>query len=260
MNHQLPRIPDNDKSEKDLSKDVPPGQKKPSASVASPGPDGTRAAYCWEIFMGNRRFTTFFLRAAVLPLWAAGQAMAHHLPPGMEEADEFADEPFATALSHPFTGVDHWLAALAVGLIVWSWGRKTGLQSGLLFVLAMAGGISAGRSGLRLPLMETGLAVSVILGGCVVAGPRWFSRNAVLALAALTGAWHGMAHGVEIPAAAQGGLYGLGLVISSAGIALMGGGVACLLPAPGERPLLPRLAGGGLAAAGTWLLFSSLAA
>ena len=76
--------------------------------------------------MGKRRLTRLLFRPALLLWWAAGQAMAHHQPPGMEDVDEFADEPFTAALTHPFTGADHWLAALAVGLMVWSWGRKTG--------------------------------------------------------------------------------------------------------------------------------------
>lgn len=208
--------------------------------------------------MRNRRFTPYFLRLAVLPLWAAGQAMAHHLPPGMEDVDEFADEPFTAALTHPLTGADHWLAALAVGLVVWSWGRKTGFQSIALFVLTMAAGIGPGRAGVQLPLMETGLAVSVILPGCVIAGAKWFSSKSVLALAALTGAWHGIAHGLEMPAAAPAGLYALGLTLASGAIALTAGLLATPLPA--SRPALPRWAGGGLAAAGAWLLLSSFAA
>lgn len=208
--------------------------------------------------MRNRRFTPYVLRLAVLPLWAAGQAMAHHLPPGMEDVDEFADEPFTAALTHPLTGADHWLAALAVGLVVWSWGRKTGFQSIALFVLTMAAGIGTGRAGVQLPLMETGLAVSVILPGCVIAGAKWFSSKSVLALAALTGAWHGIAHGLEMPAAAPAGLYALGLTLASGAIALTAGLLATQLPA--SRPALPRWAGGGLAAAGAWLLLSSFAA
>lgn len=208
--------------------------------------------------MRNRRFTPFVLRLAVLPLWAAGQAMAHHLPPGMEDVDEFADAPFTAALTHPLTGADHWLAAVAVGLVVWSWGRKTGFQSTALFVLAMTAGIGAGRTGVQLPLMETGLAVSVILLGCVVAGAKWFSSRAVLALAALTGAWHGIAHGLEMPAAAPTGPYALGLTLASGAIALTAGLLASPLAA--SRPALPRWAGGGLAAAGAWLLLSSFSA
>ena len=222
------------------------------------GVNGTRSAYPDPlIFMRNRRFTPFVLRLAVLPLWAAGQAMAHHLPPGMDDVDEFADEPFTAALTHPLTGADHWLAALAVGLVVWSWGRKTGFQSTALFMIAMPAGIAAGRTGVQLPLMETGLAVSVVLLGCVVAGAKRVSSKAALSLAALTGAWHGIAHGLEMPAAAPAGLYALGLTLASGAIALTAGLLATQLPA--SRPALPRWAGGGLAAAGAWLLLSTFA-
>lgn len=208
--------------------------------------------------MGKRRFTTLLLRLAVLPLWAAGHAMAHHLPPGMDDVDEFAEAPFASAVAHPFSGADHWLAALAVGLMVWSFGRKTGFQSSALFVLAMAAGIAAGRSGFQLPLMETGLAVSVILAGCVIAGSRFFSSKAVLTLATVTGAWHGVAHGLEMPTAAPAGPYALGLMLSSGAIALTAGLIATRLPAA-FRPTLPRWAGTSLVAAGTALLISGLA-
>ena len=209
--------------------------------------------------MGNRRFTPLFLRLSVLSLWATGQAMAHHLPPGMEDVDEFANEPFTAALTHPFTGADHWLAALAVGLMVWSWGRKTGFQSSALFTLAMAAGMVAGRSGFQLPLMETGPAVSVILAGCVVAGAQFFTNKAVLTLAALTGAWHGVAHGFQMPTAAPAGLYELGLTLSSGALALTAGLIATQLPSTSTRLALPRWAGTGLVAAGTALLVSGLA-
>jgi urease accessory protein len=209
--------------------------------------------------MRKRRLSPLLLRLAVLPLWAAGQAMAHHLPPGMEEVDEFADEAFSMALTHPLTGMDHWLAAVAVGLTVWVWGKKTGFQSTALFVLLMAVGTIVGRAGLQLPLMETGLAVSVILAGCVIAGAKWFSSRAVLSIAALTGAWHGIAHGLEMPAAAPVGLYTLGLTMGSGLIALAAGLLATRLPDVQEKPALPRWAGRGLAALGTALLVTSFA-
>ena len=50
--------------------------------------------------------------------------MAHHLPPGMEDVDEFADESLTAVVAHPFTGVHHWFAALAVGLMVWVLSRQ----------------------------------------------------------------------------------------------------------------------------------------
>ncbi len=82
--------------------------------------------------MGKSRFASLLFRTLLPPILATGQAMAHHEPPGREEVDEFAGEPFTAAFTHPLSGVDHWLAALVVGLIVWSWGRKTGIQAARL--------------------------------------------------------------------------------------------------------------------------------
>ncbi len=83
---------------------------------------------------GNRRFSPSLLRLTLLPFLMAGTAMAHHLPPGMEDVDEFAGEPLRAALTHPFSGADHWLAALAVGLIVWWYARNLAprFRSGIL--------------------------------------------------------------------------------------------------------------------------------
>ena len=89
--------------------------------------------------MGIRYSTPLLLRCVALPLWAAGQAMAHHLPPGMEDIDEFADEPFTAAVTQPFTSVHYWFAALAVGLMVWAFRRKTVPLRRMVIGMAAAG-------------------------------------------------------------------------------------------------------------------------
>jgi hypothetical protein len=44
---------------------------------------------------------------------------AHHLPPGMEEIDEFAHQALPSALTHPPAGHDHWgTAFIVMGLLV----------------------------------------------------------------------------------------------------------------------------------------------
>lgn len=172
----------------------------------------------------------------------------------MEEVDEFESEPFAAALTHPLSGADHWLAALAIGFVVWSRGRKTGFQSVVGFTLTLAAGIAAGRAGMQLPMVEAGLALTVVLAGLTVAAARRFPSWTVLLVSALTGAWHGLAHGMEMPAAAPPGLSALGLTLGSGALALLAGGLASLIR-PGN-PSLSRWTGTGIAAAGLWLLVS----
>lgn len=219
-------------------------------------PRGTPFAYPLRSLMGKRRLSSLLFQSLLLSLLTAGQAMAHHQPPGMEEVDEFAGEPLTAALAHPLTGTDHWLAAVAVGLTVWSCGRKTGMLAGISFLLAMAAGIVSGRLTGAIPVMESGLAVSVILAGGVVAGGRWVSRQVVQVFAVAAGMWHGLAHGMEMPAAVPAGVYATGLVLGSGGIVLLAAAVASGLP--GQRPELPRWAGGSLVAAGAWLLVAGL--
>lgn len=197
-----------------------------------------------------------FAAGAMAWLIAAPAAFAHHLPPGMEEVDEFGDETFMTALKHPFTGIDHLLAALAIGLIAYSWGKKVGLQSIGTFVAAMLGGLVLGRAGIDFPMMEQGLALSVVICGCVIAGARFIPKFAMLGLAALVGLWHGCAHGLEMPVTVTPSLFAIGLCLGSAGIALTGNFLCRLFPH--VSAVVPRLAGGGFAAVGTWLFIASL--
>lgn len=219
----------------------------------------------------------------MLPLHAAGQAMAHHLPPGMEEVDEFAEPTFADALAHPLGGADHWMAAVAVGLIAASWGRKTGGRSAALFLAGMAGGMAAGRMGFQMPLMETALAASVLCLGAAVAGAQRVGARTMAGMAGLAGVLHGSAHGMEMPAAASSWSYGAGLILTSAAITAAAAMTSFLTRQSGDflatdsahsadsahslashrAPFitaLPRWAGASLAAAGAWLLITRLAA
>lgn len=50
-------------------------------------------------------------------LMAAPLALAHHLPPGLEEVDEFGNETLRSQIIHPFTGLDHW--TLTLGIVSW---------------------------------------------------------------------------------------------------------------------------------------------
>ena len=82
--------------------------------------------------MQKRCLFPLLLRLVVLPLWAAGQAMAHHLPPGMEEVDEFAHQPLAAALTYPPGSAGSWIAILGVVLMIGSWLCKTGFRPAAL--------------------------------------------------------------------------------------------------------------------------------
>ncbi|MBP6900378.1 MAG: HupE/UreJ family protein [Burkholderiaceae bacterium] len=122
---------------------------------------------------------------------AAGGALAH---PGHGSASALA------GLAHPL-GLDHLLAMVAVGL--WSAAvlpASQRLRGPAAFVLAMLAGAALGTWTRAPALVEPGIAASVAVLGLLIALPRLLPGTAGLALVAVAGALHGLAHGAELPA------------------------------------------------------------
>lgn len=174
---------------------------------------------------------------------AAGPALAH----------SGHGAGFPAGLAHPFHGLDHILAMVAVGL--WA-----ALRGGLAlyawpaaFVAAMAGGFGLAQANFVIPMLEPMIAGTVIAFGAAIAlrlaGPVWLGACAI----ALAGLAHGFAHGLEVSGSPLGFAGGFGLatgLLHLAGVAI---GAGMLRTA---APVLPRLAGLGLAAAGLALVLS----
>jgi urease accessory protein len=123
---------------------------------------------------------------------------------------------FASGLKHPWSGLDHVAAMVAVGL----WGAQLGAPAIWLlpvaFPLVMAMGGFLGLVGLPLPGVEIGIGASALLLGLAVAlevKPRNLAWAA--ALVGFFGLFHGHAHGTELPAGENGLTYSLGFVIAT---------------------------------------------
>lgn len=130
-------------------------------------------------------------------------------------------------LVHPFLGLDHVLAMLAVGL----WGGRVGgrarWQLPLAFLAAMAAGAALGLLGWYLPGLETGIAASVLVLGLLTALTLQLPPVVRTALVAGFALLHGLAHGAELPDGAEASgfvaaflaatavLHGLGLVLGA---------------------------------------------
>ncbi|MEK0448017.1 MAG: hypothetical protein RL088_285 [Verrucomicrobiota bacterium] len=133
-------------------------------------------------------------------------------------------------LAHPFTGLDHLLAALAVGL--WA-GLRTGTSRLLPLaaflgsaVLGMAGGLVAG----GFTGLETALAATILFFGCSLACGFRMSGTLACSVAAACAFVHGWAHGAEAPA--TGAIAALlGVVLGTAAICSLGLGAASILRA-----------------------------
>lgn len=122
---------------------------------------------------------------------------------------------FMTGFLHPFTGWDHVVAMVAVGL----WGAFLGRPAiwvlPIVFPLVMAFGGFLGLVGLPLPGIEVGIALSAVVLGLMVAAaarpPLWVAAVLVGGFAI----FHGHAHGTELPGAADPLLYSLGFVLAT---------------------------------------------
>jgi len=166
---------------------------------------------------------------------------------------------FDAGIAHPFSGLDHMLAMVAVGL----WAGLRGGKALWLWPAAFVGGMALG--GLlgivQMPLLfvEHGIVASIVVLGLAVA----FAFSAPLSLGALiiavSGLMHGHAHGIEIPADANGLHYAFGFLLVTA--ALHAAGVLATLGAVRfGRPVMIRAAGALTAAAGLALAFGAIGA
>jgi urease accessory protein len=138
----------------------------------------------------------------------AGSASAHtgnHLATG-----------FTGGLAHPFLGLDHLLAMIAIGLWAAQQGGRALWAVPAAFVGAMLLGGILSMSGFSLPHVETGVAASVLLLGLLIATRRQWNVPAGMAIAAVFAIFHGYAHGLEMPQAASPTLYALGFVLATA--------------------------------------------
>jgi urease accessory protein len=129
---------------------------------------------------------------------------------------------FVAGFTHPLMGWDHVTAMVAVGL----WGAFLGNPAiwilPVVFPLVMAFGGALGVMGIPIPSIETGIAVSAIVLGAMVA---FAVRPPIWVAAVLVGVFaifHGHAHGTELPGAANPLAFSAGFVISTGLLHLSG--------------------------------------
>ena len=108
---------------------------------------------------------------------------------------------FGAGLLHPFTGTDHLLAMIGVGLWAATLGQRARWALPATFLTAMAlGGTFAMQTdlGFLAAAIEPTILASVILLGAVVALAFRAPLYAAIPMVALFGLAHGAAHGMEM--------------------------------------------------------------
>ena len=168
-------------------------------------------------------------------------------------------EGLVAGFGHPFLGLDHLLAMVAVGVWAAFLGRRLVLLAPAFFMAAMAVGATAALLGMPLPGVELAIAGSVVILGVLIAGAFRLPAAACAALVAAFGLAHGHAHGAALPAAADPISYAVGFLIAT-GLLHGLGAAAALFALDLSRQRALRVAGAAVAAVGLWMAAPAFAA
>ncbi len=188
--------------------------------------------------------TTKLLMAAGLLLTAT--TAAAHTGHGTH-----AESGFLSGLLHPMLGLDHLLAMAAIGF--WSVRQSNTMkQVTPLFVIGgMILGAGIAWVGMSLPGVETGISLSVILAGILIAATVKLPTAVGGSLVAAFMVFHGFAHGAEMPAGATLVAYLTGFSIATLALTFAGRGLGTLMRKTDNRA--GRVLGGVVAATGAIL-------
>lgn len=198
----------------------------------------------------SHRLQILFLELATLVLLSPTYCYAH-----IEQGQAIG---FVTGLHHPWSGLDHILAMIAVGL----WGAQLGNPAlwllPMTFPIVMSMGAMMGLFGIPLPGVEIGIALSAILLGTMVVGefrPKMIVAALMVGFFAI---FHGHAHGTELPAGQSGMLYSMGFVVATGCLHGIGIALGLIHHWPAGKLAL-RSAGAFIAVMGMTFLWRALA-
>lgn len=158
----------------------------------------------------------------------------------------------AAGFVHPFAGIDHILAMVGVGLFAWMLQGRALWLVPAAFVGMMAVGGVLGAAQIGIPMVELGIALSILVVGALVALGKSIPVAAAMAVVGMFAIFHGHAHGTEMPAAMSGLSYGLGFMVATATLHAMGIGIGAAIGSATARHgrLVARTGGAAIAVLG----------
>ena len=120
---------------------------------------------------------------------------------------------FHYGFTHPFSGWDHLLVMIAVGLLAVQ--LRAYWQLPLTFILSMSLGGYLGVYQMPFSLLEPFLLGSVVLFGLLLITSKQLPLGVAYGLTALVGLFHGYAHGLEMPQTPASLDYGVGFLLAT---------------------------------------------
>jgi len=159
----------------------------------------------------NKNFIIFLATLLIYPL----PSFAH---------DIMGKVGFYDGLSHPVLGLDHLLAMISVGIISAQIGGRAIWSVPCIFVILMTIGSLFGFLLIieEFYFVEIGIVFSVILLGITISIENKIPTILIMIFVATFGLFHGIAHGLEVPAAANPILFISGFSIGTATLHLLG--------------------------------------
>lgn len=164
------------------------------------------------------------------------------------------DIGFVQGFVHPFTGLDHLAAMVAVGLwsaLIARTGRDL-LWAPLGFAGMLLAGALLGLAGVQVPAVEPMIAASLLVIGLLVTTRLRLPGPVAAAVVGVFAVFHGVAHGYELAGDHGAGLAIAGMVLATALLHTAGIAVGWTLRQRGAW--LPRVAGAAVALFGAALL------
>lgn len=193
------------------------------------------------------------LQPALLAIFLAPTAAIAHTGVGDTSG-------FMHGFMHPLGGLDHQLAMILVGIFAYQLGGRALWLVPLTFVGVMALGGFLGVAGVRVPFIEAGIALSVIVLGAIVAFGARIPVAVAMGIVGLFAIFHGHAHGSEMPLDASGVAYGLGFMLATAILHAVGIGIGFLIGMTSKSlgNNVYRVAGGLASLAGIAILVGAI--
>lgn len=191
------------------------------------------------------------LHLATLALFALCLPSLAHAHVGVGEASGWMH-----GLAHPFSGLDHLCAMLAVGLWAAQLGGRAVWRVPLTFVSVMALGGLLGMAAVPVPFVETGIVMSLLVLGVLIAAAVRLPLLASTVIVGVFAIFHGHAHGAEMPQSTSGLGYALGFMLATASLHGMGIALALLVNSMGRAQLV-RYAGALVAFCGGYIWLAS---
>ena len=163
---------------------------------------------------------------------------------------------FFDGISHPVLGFDHFLAMISVGIVSAQISGKAIWTVPATFVIIMTLG---GVFGFLLIIdefffVEVGIVLSVILLGFGISIEKKIPTKLIMIFVGIFGLFHGIAHGIEVPAAANPLLFVLGFICGTSALHLFGVGIGYFSIKTATSLILLRLTGILFATYGIYLL------